>query len=183
MLERSRSTFRLKPKERCPGEIICTSDPINGVISRMVNETLETYCLADRCKFYWTKEGTIPLKFMGLFEAAMLMREARLGELKRLFAYYEHNFPAWAIEAYKAAERAFRVAENEIGAESPEEREGGGTGKKFTDGGDSDAFAVLENQIREADALSKDPDEWQRILELNPHISENNFEYLRANTW
>jgi hypothetical protein len=183
MLERARSTFRLKPKERCPGEVICTDDPINGVISRMNGETLETYCKPERCRFYWTKEGTTPPEYAGMFEAAMMLREARLGELRQGFNYYERTLPGWAIEAYKAAERAFRTAENEINAETTEEREERENGgRKFADGGDSDAFAQIEAQIAAAREASETRDDWEKMLDAHPHIPGQIIGYMRENT-
>jgi hypothetical protein len=182
MLERARATFRLKPRERCPGEIICTNDPIDGVISRMNGETLETYCKPTRCKLYWTKEGTIPTEFTGMFEAAMMLREARLGKLRDEFKYLERTFPGWAVSAYKAAERSFRTAEAEINAETPEERqereEGGG--RRFADGGDSDAFARIEARIKQAREAAEQRDDWEKMLDKSPHIPGEIFRYMRA---
>jgi len=182
MLNRARSTFRLKPKERCPGEILCQTDPLDGVLSKMPSETLETYCKPGRCKFYWTKEGTTPLEYNGMFEAAMILRESRLGELRSQFGYYERTLPGWAIEAYKAAERAFRVAENEISAETPEEREAGENGRSFTDGGDSDAFAGLERRIREAREAAEEKPDWERILDQQPHLPSEIIEFMRIHS-
>lgn len=176
MLERSRATFKLKPKERCPGEIICTADPVNGVISRMAGETLETYCKPARCPLYYTKAGTTPLEYNGCFEAAMTMREARLGELYEEMRHYEQTFPFWAIAAYKAAERAFRTVENEYAAKTDEDGDDG----DFTAGGDTDVFANLEAKMLEAKTKAEAADDFERLLEHQPELPQMLLEFMRS---
>lgn len=48
-----------------------------------------------------------------MFQAAMLIREARLNERAERMRQLEEILPFWAWDAYDASERAFRIIEGE----------------------------------------------------------------------
>src|SRR5204863_6252567 len=76
--ERLRALYKLKAKERCPGEKVCTTDVINGQIARGNGRTLENFCNAEKCHLFFTKAGSIEPRFLALVDAASRLREKQL---------------------------------------------------------------------------------------------------------
>lgn len=107
------------------------------------NTTLDIYCRPDRCKLFYTKEGATPVEFNGLLQAAQILGERS----KRGLELFELTFPFWAIESYKANERALEKAEAEYTAKQNEDEEDDSL--SISKGGDSDAFAAIEEQFKD----------------------------------
>lgn len=100
----------------------------------------------------------------------MLLREARLCELKEELAYYELTFPFWAIESYKAAERAFRKVESEEAHKDPKNSNNDMT---ITYTGNK-VFADIERAAM-AKRAKLDLPEFEAVeqeFEMNPELSD-----------
>lgn len=103
--------------------------------------TIADWCQSDRCKLYYTKTGIVPAEYLGLLSAANILSE----RAKRGLRLFEKSYPFWAIEAYKANERTFEKAESEYSAKMNEPETDDSLG--LNNGGDSDAFAAVEQQM------------------------------------
>lgn len=93
---------------RCPGEEVCTTDTVKGVIARLSGETLETYCNKVRCIFFPTKPGNTPASLISAINTIEdLQDDTNIGIVPSL------DLSAWEIAAFKAATRARKIVENE----------------------------------------------------------------------
>lgn len=77
-----------------------------------------------------------------MLRAAMLFTDRHKRGLKK----FEKQFPFWAIEAYKANERAFDRAEAEKTSKIGKDKEGD-EALSMDQGGDTDTFANIEKQF------------------------------------
>lgn len=131
------------------------------------------------CKLFYTKPDSTPPEFFAFFQAAMMIREARIDELRHEVELYELTYPFWSIEAYKAFERAVRVVEAEA-ADDPK-GENVKNDLSIEQGGDSGAFARVEAAQKEtSDRLDLPPlDALEAEFRENPNLSEELTEYFK----
>lgn len=104
--------------------------------------TIEDHCNESDCKFFYTKDGTIPDEFLALHQAAMILLERDKKGLEKR----EDSFPFWAIEGYKVDGRAFDRAEADYNESrnKPEGEENDALGMDKP--GDTDVFAQIERE-------------------------------------
>lgn len=110
----------------------------------------------------------------------MMFREARLAELSDEIALMWRTFPAWCVDAYKAAERAFRLVEAEESAKDPKDKKGADLTIKKTK---SSVFALIEEHAEEKKRnASAETDELQALeaaFAEDENLSNEIFEYFR----
>lgn len=91
---------------KCPGEEICTTDPLKGEIAKRAGETLESYCNKERCLLFPTKSTPV-----SLISAINTIEDALDDSLIGLAPTGDET--AWEIAAIKAATRARKTVEAE----------------------------------------------------------------------
>lgn len=156
-------------------EFVCETTGESAKRGKPVKEI----CNPKGCRFYFTKPDSTPLEFVGFFQAANLLREARLGELRNQFEFYENSFPFWAIEAYNAQERAFRLIEIEMSEDPKGEKSKEDKKLNAPAGG---AFAAIEAaQAQKQEKVDQDSLEIvQQIFSENPDLEMEILDYLRG---
>jgi len=112
-----------------------------------------------------------------MFQAAMTFREVRLCELDEERHFLETTLPAWAVEAYKAAERAFRTVEGESATgDTPNDN------VKIVPTGNP-LFAAIEDAVatREMKSDGGDLESVEQYFERHPQLSAEICDFLKTN--
>lgn len=103
----------------------------------------------------------------------MAFREARLCELTAELAFLENTLPAWTVEAYKSAERAFRLVEGEHSKGKPK------NDMQITPTG-STAFADIEAAAMARKAPADDIETVNRYLDGHPETIQDICDFMRT---
>lgn len=134
-------------------------------------------CSPESCKFYYLRRDSTPIEFEGLFEAAMLFRESRLNELTDELNHLWATVPFWAVAAYKAAERAFRIVESETAGKDPSKTNNDLTITRTGSTAFADIEAAKERERSQARGAG-DHEAIEKFFETNPDFSESVFDFL-----
>jgi hypothetical protein len=138
---------------------------------------LKKVCDAESCKFFYQRPDSTPIEFEGLFEAAMYFRECRLDNLDDEFAQLWRTLPFWAVQAYKAFERSFRIVEAEQSGKDPNK---GANDMSIKPTG-STAFAAIEAaKVARNDSDAETVESIEKVFEANPELSDSIFDFIKT---
>lgn len=141
----------MKSKEKCPGEVVCTTDTLQGECARL-GRTLEQHCHPQSCKFYYTKRGTTPILFQGLQDAVFVCRARQKAQL----GFDGYALPFWAEKAYLIGNAILTQVENEYDDDDDDDS----LTSKGIKKGDSGTFALIDKHLAEQGLRIREAQDW-----------------------